>query len=228
MYFGGSGDPDLPPAEELKPGDEVEWKYNNMVARIPLIRWIVGRLDPQKRSIAKLDTRVVDGEEVLTVVSVRLHLVFELRRLGLRLRLPSPLELELDAILAPDHFRFRQVNSLTLSRLIGLNIVSISSSAIDVTSSRGGSISITKSSGDSVSFTYSRALSNAAIEGPVVWLAHYPEDSTLPLLVGDLNLTSPAVTIPLSDFRRAPGPQGLQVEIVSLRDPQHLWASARL
>jgi hypothetical protein len=185
LHFGGSGDPDLPPAESLRPGDEVSWKYNNMVATVPLLRWIVGRLDPSQRSIARLGERLVSDRSVLTVVYVRLHLIFQIRRLRISFRLPAPLEFELDAIVDENHFRFKQVSPPRAIGLFGLPLAKIASSSLDVTGPRGISIAESQTI-RGVAFTVQLEPGISSVSGPLVWMLHDPNDRAGPLLVGEV------------------------------------------
>ena len=222
LHFGGSGDPDLPPAESLKPGDEVLWKYNNMVATVPLLRWIVGRLDPSQRSIARLGERLIGDRSVLTVVYVRLHLIFEVRRIGLSFRVPAPLEFELDSVVDENHFRFKQVSPPRAIGLLGLPLAKVASTSLDVTGPRG--ISIAESQANpGVAFTVQLGPGISSVSGPLIWMLHDPSDRAGPLLVGEVAATG-EIRISGRDAGLFQRGSGRQFEVVSLEDGRHLWA----
>jgi hypothetical protein len=223
LHFGGSGDPELPPAESLKPGDEVVWKYNNMIATIPLLRWIVGRLDPSQQSIARLGERLIGVRSVLTVVYVRLHLVFEIRRIGFSFRLPAPLEFELDSVVDENHFRFRQASPQSTINLLGLPIAKVSSSSLDVTGPRGISIAESQGGGPGVPFSVQLGPGISSVSGPLIWMLHDPSDQAGPLLVGEVAATG-EIRVSGQEARLFQRGSGRQLEVVSLRDGRHLWA----
>lgn len=226
VAFGGSGDPGDLPDDDPQPGDRIEWKYNNMVAHVGRGGFVVGRLNPNRSSFATVGTAVVDGQQVVTVVEVVLHLAFELRGLGGRLWVPpDPITLKLSRVVGPDEFEFVQVNRGRVLPWLGGGLLGWQADQMAVSGPRGAQLApgLAQAGGQRIDVRQEEAL--AGVEGKMIWMAHVPEDPEVDLQCGLYRPGSGGFEV---DMNAMPAGADVEVELLSLRDKRHFWNALTL
>lgn len=221
VAFGGSGDPGDLPDDDPQPGDRIEWKYNNMVTHGTLSGFVVGRLNPRKSSFATVGLADVDGQQVVTVVEVELNLAFELRGLGGRMWVPpDPIRLRLSRVLGPDEFEFVQVEQGRLLPWLPRGLMGWQTDRLSVTGPRGTRLrpGLAQAGTQRVQVEEEESLTD--VRGKMIWMAHVPEDPEVPLQCG---LYVPGQGGFEIDRNAMPTGAGIEVELLSLRDPRHFW-----
>ncbi|MFW2541870.1 hypothetical protein ACN2XU_04450 [Primorskyibacter sp. 2E107] len=217
VNFGGSGDP----GDDFQPGDVVKWKYNNMVAHNPRTGPIIGRLARDKPSTAKLDIADVNGAEVLTVTEVTLYLEFEIRRLGITIPPTDPIRLRLKSIPGPDHFEFEQLAPSRIINMLSGKMLGFRANTVSVTGQRGLTLDDGRFSDGQKSIGVIEQDAIKSVTGPMIWIAHVPDDPDVPLQTGFYTPGEGVISLISDNF---PSAATVQVEVLSLRDPSHYWS----